>query len=629
MSLTIVEDPKAYCTMCRHFTYVIVWRPEHHYVAGTQFEVRSHCLRAFISWRYMQLTSSSADITFRWKSRPSISDRRLNRDRILFRARLPYGARKGQPIEFRITAIPPIWAGVDNDLSLWTIDIPKKTASLDDPLPPASQEADSACTLTVSAGPVERLSLYSRPMPDSDGNVRTALVPEDRFGNPSRFAQPQRCELGWAGTTTALELQAPLLHDLPAPEGIERATLSVPMHALAANENVANARRDNGCLVVTGNPVWTEGPPGLRAAFGEFHWHTDFSGDGQRTIQEALTCARDSLNMDFAAPSDHNPRQKMWEETVAALETFNEDDSFATFFGWENSSDRGHDNYYFTTPDHPLVFGGQAGITRGRPDELTEPLRAAYAECDFMVVPHHTNSVAETRRLDDDTPFWHPYSWQAPEAYLRLVEIFQTRGNQEQNVYDDAWRGWQQNHDASVQDALRLGHRLGFVGGTDNHCGWPGRAFAECEGIGIHPPKSVILTGTWTPRVERTSVYESLKARRTWAVWDTRALVCFMLNGAAAGEAITLNRGTELIAHIRLSAEDALQTLELVSEGAVIWQDSFSDLDIEIEVPLGPLRDSTHVYLRARQRDGGLIYASPVYVLTSDSPTEPIPESDA
>ena len=628
MSLKIVEDPNAYCTMCRQFSYSIVWYPEQHYIAGTQFEVRSHCLRAFVSWRYTKFIACAADITYRWKAYPSVSDLRRNGDRILIRARLPYGARKGEPINLRATVIPPIWAGIHNVLSIWTIDV-QNNFKPDEPLPTASRETASECTLSVVAGPVDRLSVYSHPMPGPDGTVRTALVPEDRFGNPSHFVRPQTCELTWKGTSAIVQLQEPIVRHLPAPAATERATVCVPMGSLAPNENVANGRREYDRLVVTGNPVWGDAPKGLRAAFGEFHWHTDFSVDGQRPIREALRCARDALNMDFAAPGDHNPEEGDWRETVAALEEFNEDDTFATFFGWENSTDRGHENYYFAVPDHPLVCGGEAGIRGGRPDKLAGRLRDVFAEQEFIGIPHHTNSVAETRKLEDDSPYWHPYPWHSPEEYLRLVEIFQTRGNQEQNIYDDAWRGWHQNNDASAQDALRLGHRLGFVGGTDNHCGWPGRAFEECEGSGVHPPKSVILTGVWTPRVRRESIFKSLKARHTWAAWDTRALVYFTVNGAPAGDEILADLRTELVAHIRLSAEDALQTVELVSQGAVVWQSSFSERDVEIDVPLGQLRRSTHYYLRALQRDGGMIYASPVFILLSDGSTEPLPGDDA
>jgi hypothetical protein len=596
----------------REFTYRLEWRPERHYVAGSQVELRTERLRAFVHWRFTGFRMAAGDITFRWKVQPSVSEYTRNPERVLLRARLPYGVRKGEPVAIELRAIPAYWAGIGNVLSVWTIDV-SMNFDPNAPAPVAVREAGSDCELPAIAAAVERLSVYSRPTPGKDGKVRTVLVPEDRFGNPGSFSRPIACELSWNGVRRSLVVQEATTVCLESPTRTERAELSIPMNDLAPDENIANGQRNGDRLLVTGNPVWPEGPDGLRAAFGEFHWHTDFSRDGQRPITEALRCARDYLNMDFAAPGDHNPQGDAWRDTVAALEAANRPDDFATFFGWENCSDRGHENYYFTTPDHPLVCGGSAGIRMGRPDTLVEKLNEIHREHDFIGVPHHTNAVAETRKLEDDSPYWHPYPWDQHQEYLRLVEIMQCRGNQEREVYDDAWRGWHQNNRASVQQALALGYKLGFVGGTDNHCGWPGRAFAECEG-GHHPIKSVILTGVWTPRIERQSIYDSLKARRTWAVWDTRALVWFTVNGAPAGDDLSVEKGAPLTGHIRLSAEDALQTVDVVCEGQVVWQRSCAELDIELDVPLGKAATSTYFYLRALQRNGAIIYASPVFV---------------
>jgi hypothetical protein len=612
MSLEITREPQAYCSQIRQFEYELTWRPERHLVAGSQFELRSHCLRAFFSWRYVSLEADGADITTRWKIDPSPAEMWANRAHVLLRGRLPYGARRGQAVTLRLRVIPPIWAGIDNTLSVWTIDIPNAFAA-EAPAPTPQREEGSACTLVVAPGPVERVSVYSSPMPNPDGMVRTLLVPEDRFGNPSRLKLPTNCRLEWEGNSREVVLQDGVTIQLPAPQTVGRAVLSVPQDGLAANENIANGQRAGANLLVTGNPVWPAAPDGLRAALGEFHWHTEFSGDGQRSIDAALASARNDLNLDFAAPGDHNPTTEQWQATVAALEAANRADEFATFFGWENGTDRGHENYYFTDPDHPLVCRGRAGISGGRPDELAERLRAIHQQHDFIAVPHHTNAVAETRRIEDDTPYWYPYPWGAPEPYIRLAEIMQCRGNQECEVYDDAWRGWHQYNQASVQQALKLGHRIGFTGGTDNHCGYPGRAWAE-EGLGLHTCKSVILTGVWLPRLERQAVYDALTAHHTWAVWDTRALVQFNINGAASGDELTLAKGTPFSAHLRLSAEDALQTVELVSGGEVIWQASYSELDIDVEIPLGTAEYSTYIYLRALQRNGGIIYASPVYI---------------
>ncbi|MBI3986286.1 MAG: CehA/McbA family metallohydrolase [Lentisphaerae bacterium] len=618
MSLDILRDPKAHCTLCREFTYRLAWRPEKHYVAGTQLEIRSHCLRAFHSWRFTGFRMKGGDITFRWKVRPTVSERWHNPERVLLRARLPYGARQGEAVELELTVIPPVWAGVNNSLSVWTSDVPNNFRP-DAPPPQPVSESRSACELTVTAGPVERFSVISRPMADAAGNVRTVLLPEDRFGNPSRFETAVDCELEWNGRRQTLSLRDPGIMELPLSKAVGRAVVSIPMNRLSAQENIANGRRTGDRLIVTGNPVWPAGPGCLRPAFGEFHWHTDISGDGQRPIREALRCARDILNMDFAAPGDHNPQGDQWKATVAALDEFNQPDRFATFFGWENGTDRGHENYYFTEPEHPVRCGGAAGITGGTPDSLIARLRELHGRSDFIAIPHHTNSVAEVRKPEDDSPFWHPYPWGEPQPYIPLVELMQIRGNQEQNVYADAWRGWQQNHGASVQDALARGHRLGFTGGTDNHCGWPGRVCADAEGKGLYPARSVILTGVWTPRVERQAIFDSLKARHTWAVWDTRALVDFSVNGAPAGDELTVTPGTALKAHIRLSAEDALQTVELVSEGRTVWQQSFAEPDIDVEIPIGVADRSTHFYLRALLRNGGLIYASPVFVTVAET----------
>lgn len=602
MSLTLDNGVQARCTMAREYPYRLVWRPEKAYGPGTQVELRSHCLRAFHAWRLSRVALEGAELAYRWKSRPSVSDTFANRERVLVRATLPEGAGPDRPVGFRLTFIPPIWAGVNQEISVWTVEPPG----------PAQREEARPCELPVVAATVERLDVYCRPAPGPDGKVRLCLVPEDRFGNPGAFQSPVEVKIEWNGQVRDRVIRELTVLFLESPrQAVERATVSVPMAALGLTENIANGVTQGAVLAVTGNPVWREGPAGLRPAFGDFHWHTGFSADGQRPIEEALLAARDALNMDFAAPGDHNTAGEKWSATVAALEAVNRPGEFATFFGWEACSNRGHENFYFVQPDHPLVCGGTAGVQNGL---LAGEPEALKGRSDFIAIPHHTNAVSEVRREPDDSPYWHPYAWSAPREFRRLIEIFQTRGNHERNDYDEAWRGWHQNNGASAQDALAAGHRLGFTGGTDNHCGWPGRAFAECEGAGKHPPKSVILTGLWARAVDRQSVFEALYARRTWAVWDTRALVWFTVNGTAAGGELTVAPGSPLVARVRLSAETPLQSIEIVSQGATVWSGSSVERDVDLEIPLGRAEGSAYFYLRALERGGGLIYASPVFV---------------
>lgn len=615
MSLEILKDPGAHCSMIRQFEWHIVWRPEQYIYPGMQMELRVHKLRSFHTWTFVRSEIDKGDISFRCRIKPSVSERRLNPNRVVFRARFQYGLEPGEPVVIRLTGIPGIWLGIEPVLSAWVTDIPNNFAP-DAELPPPQKDEGSECILRAGPGTVERLSVYSRPMPGPDGTVRTLLVPEDRFGNPARFARPVRAALEWNGETRTVEIESTADIALPAPAAsVGRAVASIQLADLSRGETIENGVPVGTGRAVTGNPVWRDPVDDRRPVFGEFHWHTDFSGDGQRSIREALRCARDELNLDYVAPGDHNPRGENWVQTVEALQEANEPDRFSTFFGWECGGDRGHENFYFTQPDHPLRCGGEAGIHGGRPADLADAQKRLWAERqDFIVIPHHTNAVAETRKLEDDSPFWHPYPWTEPVPFKRQVEIMQTRGNQERNDYTDAWRGWHQNNQSSAQDALRKGFRLGFVGGTDNHCGWPGRAYAKCESPGVHSAKSVILTGLWTSANQRDDVFAALCERRSWAVWDTRALVDFRVNGLPAGGQLTLAAGEDLTATLRLSAEDALRTIEIVSEGEVVWGDTAAEPDIERTVPLGTVSRPTHFYLRALEHKGGIIYASPVFV---------------
>jgi hypothetical protein len=442
--------------------------------------------------------------------------------------------------------------------------------------------------------------------------------PEDRYGNSSEFHQSVPIELRWEGKTWIEQVKSSKTLQIDSPENIGRLKASIPMKALDTSENINNGLREGGQLVVSGNPVWGKSPEGKLAAFGEFHWHTEISGDGIRSLAEGLAYGRDHLNLDFISPSDHTPTPAKWRYSVSVLNRFNKPDGFATFFGYEHSTNRGHENYYFANPDHPVSPLGKPGLSLTGDDDLTS-LAQRLNEYDtpnnrFIAIPHHTNAVSETRRLSDDTPYWFQYPWTQPTKYHRLVEILQMRGNMERNSYpEDGWRGWY-TYGSSVQEGLEHGYKLGFTAGSDNHTAGPGNSFFYYENASRIPSDSISLTGIWTDRVDRASVFDALYARRTWAVWDTRAIVYFTVNGVLAGGEIEVQKGSPLTARVKMSAEDALQSIEIVSDKRPVWVASEDGLDFDLKIPLGQAEHSTYFYLRALQRNGGIIYASPVFI---------------
>lgn len=631
-TLKVVVDPRAYATLNSQDTWVLEWQPDHYVYPGTEIELRSLNLRTYFSWRYtkIEICGAGADISFRRRAVPSSSDVfALQGNWTILRARLQYGLREGQSLRIRLAAIPPYVAGLFDAVSLWYSE-PVPGSQPENQARKFVEDSQAQAILQVGPAPVAKLAVYSDPMPGTDGKVRTVLDPEDRFGNPSTFKESVPVELEWNGKTWTEQVESSKVIQLDPPQDVGRLKASIPMNKLSTSENINNGLREAGQLVVTGNPVWAHAPGGQVAAFGEFHWHTEISPDGGGSLTSGLTYARDHLNLDYISPSDHTPTIAQWKYEVSVLNQFNNPGHFATFFGYEHSTDRGHENYYFTDPDHPVspvgivgsqicacAHSGAAKNCKALYDLTTLPeiLNQYDIPGDrFIGIPHHENAESETHRLSDDTPYWFPYPWSHPGKYHRLAEIFQARGNMERDAYpDDAWRGWYQNG-ASVQDGLEHGYKVGFTGGTDNHTARPGMAFAAPEDLGRIPIDSISLTGLWTEGIERGKVFDALYARHTWADWDTRALVYFTVNGAQAGDELVVKKGERLTAQIKMSAEDALQSIEIVSDKKSVWDASEDHLDFDIVVPLGVADHSTYFYLRALQRNGGIIYASPVFV---------------
>ena len=165
---------------------------------------------------------------------------------------------------------------------------------------------------------------------------------------------------------------------------------------------------------------------GTPTFFGEFHWHTEFSGDGQRPTVDALRSARDELALDFAGPSDHlSPagtyRSSGVEGTVtrtvaeqaALCRPFEEPGRFCAAPAAELSRRYGHANLYAESWDLleeiTARFAAELAPAWERKNDrydlasllrLCPPGRA-------LVVPHHSNMDSYVREgvvRDDGRP---------------------------------------------------------------------------------------------------------------------------------------------------------------------------------------------------------------------------------
>lgn len=349
-------------------------------------------------------------------------------------------------------------------------------------------------------------------------------------------------------------------------------------------------------LETISNPITSRRFHGRRIYFGEIHFHSQYSGDGDRTVEQAYHYARDQLCLDFAGVSDHTPTAE-WAKTCEINEQFDQPGRFVTMPGWEWSTDTGHANIYLRNPEVP-VAPGKTGECQ-HPGDFDWPK-------DSIVIPHHTN-IRSAQTKPDGSHYWHAYDWSLPNRRVRLVEIAQTRGNFEADELDEDWGIVTSGIGASVQDALAMGYRIGFVGGTDNHTSFPTRDPQMGRGFGG-------MTGILADELSRESLWQAMDARRTYATSGTPIIAHWTLNGLEMGQEGKLEDGIKFSAVLYGTAP--IERVEVISNGKVIWRSNPNAYDVVIEEEDIPNQEgeSAYYYLRLRQEDGHRAWLSPIWL---------------
>lgn len=464
--------------------------------------------------------------------------------------------------------------------------------------------------MRFTSGPASHMEAYLKP----DG--RLLVQHFDRYGNPT---QPD------AGDNLVVTVDGGPVTEITTAPAVAATTIEVssPRKSGLRYRVVDAAGRE---ALSNSAPLAQDGTP---IYFGEFHWHTDFSGDGQRSLPAALTSARDDLGLDFAGPADHMAPNGTYAERLPVEQAemcrrFDQPGHFCTIPGAELSGRYGHANLYTADFDTFLGMTGRfpetlQPIWQEHADRYPlEALSALCAEGRAMIVPHHTNmdsSVSEGVVREDGRPFWCAMYWppatEVTRRAVRLVEIVQNRGAFETEAPDPAWRVAWGGFGGSAQTALMRGHRLGFIAGTDNHTGWPTRLPGKAGYGG--------LTAIQAPSLDTASLFAALYARRCYATSGARIVADATLNGAPMGSELVLAPGAPRVFHICIQGTVPLAAVQIVHLGVVLADLPVAPNTLDFETtwaderPGRPLEDAWY-YVRARQVDGHCVWLSPFWV---------------
>jgi len=107
----------------------------------------------------------------------------------------------------------------------------------------------------------------------------------------------------------------------------------------------------------------------------------------------------------------------------------------------------------------------------------------------------------------------------------------------------------------TIVPQLESGLRFGFVASSDNHRGYPG---AYGEGV----------LGVWAKDLSRASIFEAIRARRTYAATGDRIGLEFAINDRPMGSDLPATADRQI--DVRVEGQDSIAMIELVRNGRVI-----------------------------------------------------------
>jgi len=302
--------------------------------------------------------------------------------------------------------------------------------------------------------------------------------------------------------------------------------------------------------------------------YGNLHSHTSYS-DGQLTPIDAYTYARDSAGLDFHAVTDHMEQLSSSEYTQmqahAAQATTN--GSFVAIFGYEWSSPYyGHVNVFNTTEmPSVMTYSNWSGF---RSWLLARP-----------------NAFAQFNHPGDEDYFnnWYNFEYKgaALDTSFPLIEF--------QNIQQAT--DW-------YELALNNGWHLSPAWNQDNHqANWGNKNNGRA--------------GVWATDLSLNSLFNAMRAGRTFATMDKNAYVWLDVFGSPMGQ--TIPRYTNMPFRLKLhdAENEAWQQIELVTSNGVVMSFTAQG-NLDTIIPLTFYTDK-YVFVRAIQADGDYVWSGPIY----------------
>jgi len=367
------------------------------------------------------------------------------------------------------------------------------------------------------------------------------------------------------------------------------------------------ARADGLPDAFASNPIVVEDEPASCVYWGDVHAHG--WGDSSMHLMHLRSekmdplsrhrQARDIGRLDFSCPGamsmDPAKREETWEAYREACARVDSPGSYVPFIAYEA---------------HPGPTGGDRQVIfrdyhhESAPPDMKRPieeLEQTYGGRDDVLLEVH---------IGGEPPRWDQYR---PERE-RLLEVCSGFGCAE-------WL---------LQKALQLGYMPAVCGASDLHLGLMGgpRAVETFRGrfgqkYPMNQRDSAYGTGPLTavvaPDLCRSSLWEAIEARQTYAVSGARIYLQVACNGRAAGSEVCVRETLEVSVVCHACAD--IDRVDLITGEYVArtWRPNSMDFTCRLSLNAADV-PGAWLYVRVAQVDGEYAWSSPVAIRRPNPP---------
>lgn len=332
--------------------------------------------------------------------------------------------------------------------------------------------------------------------------------------------------------------------------------------------------------------------------YGQLHSHTGEISDGQGTLDQAYTWARDEGEADFFAVTDHSN----WFDNDKANEDIT-DVSQSTSSKWKLMNSKADqynkDGEFVAIAGYEMTWSGSTGGW-GHMNTFNTPWFASRSNSS-MDLPAYYKKLAED--TDSLSQFNHPgttfgdfadfgYYSQAVDNVVNLIEVGNGEGPVRGSGYFPSYEYYTR--------ALDKGWHLAPSNNQDNHkAGW----------ITANDARTVVLSEELT----RDSIYEAIRSMRVYSTEDKNLEITYKVNGNIMGS--LLDSPEKLEVHVNVKdpdIDDAIGKVSIISNGGVeVASETFEDNEALWELELDP--QYSYYYVRVDQEDKDIAVTAPVW----------------